>query len=76
MPNINAVLFIDTPPICRWLGDRMEFEVKTGDLSYRRVLSRHAAVGLFMALKQALAESEGIAPLDLCDHFERLQMGR
>lgn len=58
--------FIDTPPEVKNLGDRFEITAVSGKVTLPAVLSRHAAVGFFMALQKALAEDAGISPQELC----------
>ena len=70
MAGIRATLYIDTPPVCRWCCDRMEIDITSGDLSFKRILTRHAAVGLSLALRRELADVEGVPPIDLCRHLE------
>jgi len=64
--SLTATLHIDQPPTARWVDDRMHIYITTGDLSFTRVLTRHAAVGLFMELQRELAKQEGISPRELC----------
>lgn len=63
---LTATLHIDQPPTARWVDDRMHIHITTGEVSFTRVLTRHAAVGLFMELQRELAKAKGISPLELC----------
>lgn len=63
---LTATLYIDQPPTVDWSDGRVHFCVTTGDISYTRVLTRHAAVGLYMALQRELAKQEGVSPRELC----------
>lgn len=63
---LTAELHIQQPPTARWVDDRMHIYITTGEVSFTRVLTRHAAVGLFMELQRELARDEGISPRELC----------
>jgi len=63
---LTAELHIQQPPTARWVDDRMHIHIRTGDLAFTRILTRHAAVGLFMELQRELAREEGITPRELC----------
>jgi hypothetical protein len=63
---LTATLHIDQPPSAEWRDDRMHIQITTGDLSFTRVLTRYAAVGLLRELHRELAKSEGISQMELC----------
>jgi hypothetical protein len=63
---ITATLHINQPPTVQWIDDRMHIHITTGEISFTRVLTRHAAVGLFMELQRELARDEGISPQEMC----------
>jgi len=69
---ITAELHIDQPPTAEWREDRMRIKVTTGDVSYVRVLTRHAAVGLLMELQRELAKQDNISPRELCERVAKL----
>lgn len=64
--SLTAEIHIDKPPRAFWRDDRMHFEITSGDISFTRILTRHAAVGLFMELQRELAKQEGVSPRELC----------
>ena len=64
--SLTATLHIDQPPRAEWRDDRMYIYIETGDLHFTRILTRHAAVGLFMELQRELAREEDISPRELC----------
>lgn len=69
--SITATLHIDTPPTAVWRDDRMHIHITTNDISFTRVLTRHAAVGLLQELQRELAKSEGIGQQELCERLAR-----
>ncbi len=65
MPS-TADIHIDEPPTVEWKDGRMHFHVTTGGVSYTRILTRYASVGLYMGLQEELAKDAGITPRELC----------
>lgn len=58
--------FINTPPVVKNHGDWFEITAKSGKAALPSTWTRHAIVGLYMALQQELARDEGVTPRELC----------
>ncbi|MAC89682.1 hypothetical protein [Maricaulis sp.] len=68
---LTATLHIDQPPTAEWRDDRMHIQITCGDISFTRILTRYAAVGLLQGLQRELARSEGIGQQELCERLAR-----
>jgi|GEM_PF-6229498 len=68
---LTATLHIDQPPTAEWRDDRMHIQITCGDISFTRILTRYAAVGLLRELHRELAVVANITPTELCLRLAR-----